>query len=52
VDKVKARLDTDRKATPKTRLIAHVRAGDCVSPFHVAADAIEDIRTGERIALV
>jgi hypothetical protein len=30
---VKARLDADGKATPKTRIIKHVKQGDCVVPW-------------------
>lgn len=49
--KIKARLDTDRTAVPKTRLIGHVREGVCVAPDAVSADAIEDVATGVRVAL-
>jgi len=46
-----ARLDADRKAKPKTRLVGHARQGDCVGPGSVPADAIEDTETGERTKL-
>jgi len=46
----KARLDADRTAKPKTRLIAHVREGDCVRGT-LAPDAHEDLETGVRTEL-
>lgn len=47
----RARLDADRKAKPRTRLVGHARRGDCVGPGSVAADAIEDVGTGARTPL-
>lgn len=46
-----ARVDADRKAKPKTRLVGHARQGDCVGPGTVEADSIEDTATGERTPL-
>lgn len=46
-----ARVDADRKAKPKTRLVGHARQGDCVGPGTVAPDAIEDTATGVRTKL-
>jgi len=38
--------------TPRTRLVGHVRAGDCVGPGSAVADlSLEDVETGERIPL-
>ena len=45
----RARLDADGAARPLTRLLGRVRAGDCVGS--VRADAIEDVATGNRVAL-
>ena len=45
----KARLDNDRTAKPKTRLIAHGQSGQC-SP-HLIPEALENMETGERIPL-
>jgi len=36
---------------PRTRLIAHVRAGDCVGPGITRPEALENVETGERIPL-
>lgn len=47
----KARLDADRTAKPKTRLLGHARAGDCVGPGSVNADTLEDTGTGKRTPL-
>jgi hypothetical protein len=41
----KARLDADGKATPKTRIIKHVKQGDCVGP-QTHSDSLE-FREGE-----
>jgi hypothetical protein len=46
-----ARLDADRKAKPRTRIIGHGRAGDCQGPGITRPDAIEDTETGERTPL-
>lgn len=47
-----ARLDADRTAQPKTRLVGHAPAGSRVGPGLVPdADAIEDIATGARTPL-
>ena len=46
----RARLDADGTAAPLTRLVAHVRTGDCIGSF-VSADAVEDIATGDRTAV-
>lgn len=46
-----ARLDAEGTAKPKTRLVGHARAGDCVGPGTVFADAIENVATGERTSL-
>jgi|HubBroStandDraft_3_1064219.scaffolds.fasta_scaffold1342108_2 hypothetical protein len=46
-----ARLDANRTAKPKTRLLGHARAGDCVGPGTVNADTLEDTATGERTPL-
>jgi hypothetical protein len=46
-----ARVDADKTAKPKTRLIGHARRGDCVGPSSHPADAIEDVETGERTPL-
>ena len=48
---VLAHLDADKTAKPLTRLIGHARAGDCVGPGTVSADALEDTVTGERRSL-
>jgi len=45
----RARLDADGTARPLTRLLGHVRAGDCVGS--VRADTIEVVATGNRVAL-
>lgn len=38
--------------TPRTRLVGHVRAGDCVGPSSAVADlALENVETGERTPL-
>jgi hypothetical protein len=36
----KARLDADRKAAPRTRIVArvHLRDGDCWSPAHATSN--------------
>ena len=47
---IRARLDTDGTARPKTRLLGHVHAGSCVGPGTVQADCLED-ETGHRIPL-
>jgi|SRR5271165_3805265 len=47
-----ARLDEDRTAKPKTRLVGHVKAGERVGPGLVQPDAIEDTTTGERTSLL
>ncbi len=37
---------------PRTRLVGHVRAGDCVGPASAVADlSLEDVATGERVPL-
>lgn len=46
---MKARIDTDGTAEPKTRLVAHVPEGTCV--VGTPADTIVDTATGERMAL-
>ena len=46
-----ARLDPKGTEKPRTRLISHVRAGDCVGPSNAHPFAIEDTRTGERTRL-
>lgn len=46
-----ARLDADRTARPLTRLVAHVRAGDCIGPGSGTPFALETVATGERISL-
>jgi hypothetical protein len=35
-----ARLDSDRKAKPKTRIVKHAKQGDCVGP-HTHLDSLE-----------
>lgn len=47
----RARLDADRTAKPKTRLIGHANAGHCLGPGSVPADALEDTETGKRTPL-
>lgn len=42
----KARLDADGKAAPKTRIIKHVKQGDCVGP-NSHSDSLE-FREGDR----
>ncbi len=46
-----ARLDADRTAKPKTRLVGHAKVGERVGPGLVQPDAIEDTTTGERTSL-
>jgi hypothetical protein len=46
-----ARLDADRTAKPKTRLVGHAKRGDCVGPGSVQPDALEDTATGKRTPL-
>lgn len=48
---VRARLDADRVAKPKTRLVGHAREGERVGPGLVQPDAIEDTATGVRTPL-
>lgn len=48
----RARLDADRKAKPRTRLVGHARTGECVGPGTVQADALEDVETGKRTPLL
>lgn len=47
----KARLDADRTAQPKTRLLGHGTAGHCLGPGSVSADTLENVETGERTPL-
>ena len=47
----RARLDREGSARPLTRLVAHVRVGDCVGPGNTTPFALEDIETRERIRL-
>lgn len=46
-----ARLDADRQAKPKTRLLGHAPFGHCVSPATTPADTLENTETGERTSL-
>jgi hypothetical protein len=47
----RARLDANRTAQPKTRLIGHGELGHCLGPGSIQADALENTETGERIPL-
>ena len=46
-----ARVDADRTSKPKTRLLGHARAGDCMGPGTVQADTLQDTTTGARTRL-
>jgi hypothetical protein len=48
---VKARLDADGKATPKTRIIKHVKQGDCVGP-RTHSDSLEFREGDQKIPLI
>ncbi len=49
LDQVPARLDTDRTAKPKTRLVGHApRTGDCIGPLSIRADSLESLENGDR----
>lgn len=45
-----ARLDALGTAKPLTRLVAHIKAGDCVGHF-TKPFALEDVQTGARTRL-
>lgn len=46
-----ARLDADRTAQPKTRLVGHSPEGALAGPYLTQAEALEDTETGKRTAL-
>jgi|HubBroStandDraft_6_1064221.scaffolds.fasta_scaffold22206_2 hypothetical protein len=49
---VYARLDADKTAQPRTRLVGHTKQdGTCVGPGSVKPDALEDVQTKKRIPL-
>jgi len=47
MDNKKARLDADRTARPRTRLVAHVPEGVCSGPSHTSGHLSYELRTVE-----